>query len=130
LSIIYIVGVIDGVRQFWGCGAAPMPIYSVIVYREQPIVSGFVYLFALSYIIKSSNHDVTEIFLMITWKTQNTTLSEEFLLGETGVPGENHRPTQVTDKVYHIMLYTSPWFELSTSVVIGTDCRGSYYHWL
>jgi hypothetical protein len=31
---------------------------------------------------------------------------------------------QVTDKLYHIMLYTSPWsrFELATSVVKGTDC--------
>jgi len=30
----------------------------------------------------------------------------------------------VTDKPYHIMLYTSPWagFQLTTSVVIGTDC--------
>ena len=51
--------------NFGGCDAVPMPIYSVIVYREQPIVSGFVYLFALSYIIKSSNHDVTEIFLKV-----------------------------------------------------------------
>jgi hypothetical protein len=35
--------------------------------------------------------------------------------------------SQVTDKLYHIMLYTSPWstFELITSVVIGTDCMGS-----
>ena len=34
---------------------------------------------------------------------------------------------QVTDKFYHIMLYTSPSsrFELTTSVVIGTDCIGS-----
>ena len=34
--------------------------------------------------------------------------------------------SQVIDKLYHIMLYTSPWsgFEL-TSVVIGTDCIGS-----
>ena len=32
-----------------------------------------------------------------------------------------------TDKLYHIMLYTFPWagFELTTSVVIGTDCIGS-----
>ena len=32
--------------------------------------------------------------------------------------------SQVTDKLYHIMLYTLPWsrFELTTSVVIGTDC--------
>jgi hypothetical protein len=35
--------------------------------------------------------------------------------------------SQVTDKLYHIMLYTSPWsgFEFTTSVVIGTDCIGS-----
>jgi hypothetical protein len=32
--------------------------------------------------------------------------------------------SQVTDKLYHIMLYTSPWlrFELTTSAVIGTGC--------
>jgi hypothetical protein len=41
--------------------------------------------------------------------------------------------SQVTDKLYNIMLYTSPWsrFELTTSVVIGTDCIGrckSNYH--
>ena len=35
--------------------------------------------------------------------------------------------SQVTEKLYHIMLYTSPWskLELTTSVVIGTDCKGS-----
>jgi hypothetical protein len=47
---------------------------------------------------------------------------------ETGGPRENHRPqVQVTNKLYHIMLYTSPWsiFELTTSVVIDTDCIGS-----
>jgi hypothetical protein len=35
--------------------------------------------------------------------------------------------SQVTDKLYHIMLYTSPWsrFELTTSVVMGIDCIGS-----
>jgi hypothetical protein len=34
---------------------------------------------------------------------------------------------QVTDKLYHIMLYTSPSsrFKLTTSVVIGSDCIGS-----
>jgi hypothetical protein len=32
--------------------------------------------------------------------------------------------SQVTDKLYHIMLYILPWswFELTTTVVIGTDC--------
>jgi len=35
--------------------------------------------------------------------------------------------SQVTDRLYHIMLYTSPGsrFELITSVVLGTDCIGS-----
>ena len=35
--------------------------------------------------------------------------------------------SQVTDKLYHIMLYTSPWlrFELTAPVVIGTDCTCS-----
>ena len=34
---------------------------------------------------------------------------------------------KTTDQLYHIMLYTSPWsrFELTTSLVIGTDCIGS-----
>ena len=34
---------------------------------------------------------------------------------------------QVIDKLYHIVLYTSPWsrFELTTLVVTGTDCIDS-----
>ena len=49
------------------------------------------------------------------------------LVEETGGPGETTDPPQVTDKLHHIMLYTSPWsrFELTTSVVKGTDCIGS-----
>ena len=36
--------------------------------------------------------------------------------------------SQVTDQLYHIMVYNSPWsrFELKISVVIGTDYIGSY----
>ena len=42
-------------------------------------------------------------------------------------------PEKVTDKLYHIMLYTSPWSrpELTISVVKGTDCIISFksnYH--
>jgi hypothetical protein len=46
----------------------------------------------------------------------------EYLGGKTDL-------SQVTDKLYHIMLYTSPWsrFELTISVVIGTDCISNYH---
>ena len=46
---------------------------------------------------------------------------------ETGRSAENHRPVTSFWQTYHIMLYTSLWsrFELTTSVVIGTDCIGS-----
>ena len=43
-------------------------------------------------------------------------------------PEKTNDQSQVTDKLYNIMLYTSPWsrFELTTLVVICTD--SNYYH--
>ena len=52
------------------------------------------------------------------------------LVEETRVPGENHWPVASCWKNYHIMLYRVHlvWtgFELTTLVVISTDCIGSY----
>jgi hypothetical protein len=48
---------------------------------------------------------------------------------ETGVPGEYTDLSQVTAKLYYIMLYqvhlTWVGFKLTTLVVVGTDCISS-----
>jgi hypothetical protein len=52
------------------------------------------------------------------------------LVEETGVPGENDRPTQVTDTLYQIISYRMhidlARFELTMLVVMGIDCIGNY----
>jgi hypothetical protein len=54
------------------------------------------------------------------------------LLEETGNPENTIHISQVTDNLYHILLYSTRWsrFELTTSVVISTDCIGeSCWKW-
>jgi len=62
-------------------------------------------------------------------------MAVSFIVGGNRSTQRNHELTQVTDKLYHIMLYrvhlALAGFELTTLVVIGTDCIGSYksnYH--
>ena len=75
--------------------------------------------FQLHYKGSNTRYFVLFVCLMVLNTTFNNISVISWLsvlfVKETGGPN---------DKLYHIMLYTSPWsrFKLTTSVVIGTDC--------
>ena len=56
---------------------------------------------------------------VISWRSA-------LLVKESGVPGENHRPVEVIDKLYHIMLYRA---QLAINAVRTYDFRDQR-HWL
>jgi hypothetical protein len=66
---------------------------------------------------------VNATFNTITFTSWQSVLLEE----ETEYPEKTTDLSQVTDKLYNIMLFTSSWsrFEHTILVVIGTDCIGS-----
>jgi hypothetical protein len=61
----------------------------------------------------TGRHDIVEILLKVALNTKNQSINQYFnyimvvnlLVEEIGVSGENHNLSQVTDKLYHIMLY-------------------------
>ena len=90
-----------------------------------PSKQGFIIIRLKSSLPKYYARHCILVCLMVFNATFNNILV--LLVEETGGSGENHRPVANHWQTYHIMLYTSPWsrFELTTSVVIGTDCIGS-----
>ena len=68
-----------------------------------------IYMRKMGISIITDNHYLTTVWVMVFNATFNNISAimwrSVLLVEETGVPGENHRPVQVTNKLYHIMLY-------------------------
>ena len=107
--------------------------YVVTMFSYLEFLTKHLAVFRLLY-LQNNIHVCLFVCLMVFNATFNNisviSWQSVLLMEEAEEPRENHWPEwvklQVTDKLYLIMLYTSPWsrFEL-TSVVIGTDCIGS-----
>jgi hypothetical protein len=80
------------------------------------------------YLILTGSYEVF-VCLMVFNATFNNIFNYIVAVSFIGGGNRSIRRKQPTccKLLYHIMLYTSPWsrFELTKSVVIGTDCIGS-----
>ena len=115
------------------CACLRVVFVMLLAFPVLPISLGFSFLIAPSvfsyvYIL------VIDWFGLVSWCL--TPLSIIFQLYRGGhfnwwrKPEDPEKTTdlpQVTDKLFHIILYISPWarFELATSVMIGIYCIGS-----